>query len=174
MRGNIPPRTARDLRRIPRLERKRAGYTVDSNGDWSFDLSKHVCRKPAQRPKARPQNPEITCTWDIIEAFNEREDLALILQFSGLWLSEPFTKTKGLEYCSYTAPVSWTNQTVILFLTTLSDTVEAKVQQDLQGALPLFKDTIRMENLSTTHDPMSMFVYHKNGIIVASYHRSSP
>lgn len=186
---SIPPRTSLDV--------LRGGVTLQIGGgnllggvrgvsrestagepDWSKIVAKHVFQKPPRREKARPEplyerGEIIELEAEVIEDYNGKGDLGIILQFAGIG----FTKAsflRGRRYYGpdttlFYSPIIYQSKRTLLILATTGDIFEAQVVPARKDVNPFFQEELYLPQLTTTHDSTSMAVLKNSGLVIVGY-----
>ena len=140
----------------------------------SWDITKYSKSVFNQKSKNKNHNVhKIKCVVDILDEYNDDDDFAIILTFSGFdFLSSKFDKSYKND-CSFYTKVSYQEATAYLVLTTIGDIFEYEVISDMKSDKRFFNDEIYIPNLLCNHDPLSMNVEMKNSCLIVSYKRKS-
>lgn len=186
---SIPPRTSLDVLRggvalrigggnllggVRRIPRK----STAGEPDWSQIVAKHVFQKPSGQGKARPESlyergEKIEWNAEVIEDYDGKGSLGVILQFAGIRLTEvSFLRGRrdyGPETTLFYSLISYQNKKALLTLATTWDIFEAQVVPARKDVSPFFKEELHLPRLSTTHDPASMAVFKNNGLVIVGY-----
>lgn len=141
-------------------------------------VNKHVFRKPiAEKLKVciTPYEDErIEWQTEIIEDYNTRGDLGIILQFIGIDLTHAsFVKSNrnyGPNSVVVYSPVGHRNKVAFLILSTFTDIFEAQVVPVKKDINPFFQREIYLPGL-TNYDVTTMTVQQNNNLIVVSYRK---
>lgn len=185
---SIPPRTSLDalrggvtvrigggsllggFRRIPR-------ESTAGESNWSQIVAKQVFQKPSGREKVRPEplderDGKIAWEAEVIEDYNGKEDLGIILQFAGIRLTKvSFLRSRHnkLDSPVFYIPVDYNKRIARLFLATRGDIFESQIVPAQMDVNPFFQEKLYLPQLTTTHDPASMAVFKNNGLVIVGY-----
>lgn len=186
---SIPPRTSLDV--------LRGGVTIRIGGDsllggtrrvsreptagepdWSQIVAKHVFQKPPGREKARPEplyemDRKIEWEAEVIEDYNGKGDLGIILQFAGIGLTEAsFLRGRryyGPDVTLFYSRINYQNKRALLILATERGIFESQVVLAQKDINPFFQEKLYLPQLTATHDPTSMTVFQNNKLVTVGY-----
>ncbi len=186
---SIPPRTSLDVLRgegvtirigggsllgsVRRVSRE----TAAGESDWSKIVAKQVFQKPSIGEKTRleplyERDGKIEWETEVIEDYNGKGDLGIILQFAGIGLTKAsFLRSRHNKPDSpvFYIPVDYNKRMARLFLTTRGDIFESQIVTVQKDVNPFFQEELYLPQLSTTHDPTSMVVFQNNKLVTVSY-----
>lgn len=175
-------------------ERKRCltrGYAVKRNSGYGigsintrdtspeFDISRHTHKKPSKNVKTTTvqYEPKVECTYDIIEDFDTKGNLGIILEFTGIrFLEGNFLKNNNRHTqnsITHYTNVTYRNHNTLLRLSTIDDILEVEVTHGKIGGNQLFSEEIYIPKLTVVYDSLSMEAVQKNGLVVVSYKKIS-
>ena len=157
-------------------ERRGSSFRTRDTDDDSWKLSEHVFKKTgAKSTRAIHYELEIECTKDVIEDFNSKGDLGVILQFKGFnFFGNQFTKHERdcePNLCVYSIPINYKEKDAELILSTQGNVLESKVQLRMGDSKSLFSDKTVIQETIETYNPLSMDVKQTNGVTIISYKR---
>lgn len=193
---SIPPRTMRDVwrqrkggeisnvnqikpgginfggTRIEEIGQKQPRQTK-ANQEW---IKKHTLRKPiVEKPKSPAvpyENGHIEWETEIIEDYNIRGDLGIILQFVGLDLTQAIfarsTRDYGSDQAVFYAKVGYKGKLPFLILSTNYDIFEAQIVPAKKDLNPLFRKEIFLPQLAE-YKAESMTVSQNRGLVIVGY-----
>lgn len=185
---SIPPRTSIDVLRggvtlrigggnllggVRRVSREPAVGEMD----WSQIVAKHVFQKPPIGKKVRPEllyerDGKIEWQVEVIEDYNGKGDLGIILQFAGIGLTEAsFLRSRHNKPDSpvFYIPVDYNQRMARLFLATRGDIFESQIVTAQMDVNPFFQEELYLPQLTTTYDPTSMAVFQNNQLVTVGY-----
>lgn len=186
---SIPPRTSLDV--------LRGGVTIRIGGgsllggatrvsreptagaqDWSQIVAKQVFQKPPRREKARLEplyemGRKIECIAEVIEDYNGKGSLGIILQFAGIELTEAsFLRGRryyGPDTTLFYSLISYKKKRALLMLATTGDIFESQVVPAQKDVNPFFQEELYLPQLTTTHDSTSMTIFQNNKLVTVGY-----
>lgn len=159
------------VRRIPR-------ESTAGESDWSQIVAKHVFQEPPRREKAKPKpfyerDGKIEWEAEVIEDYNGKGDLGIILQFVGIGLTEAsFLRGRryyGPDTTLFYSPITYKSKRTLLILATTGDIFETQVVPARKDVSPFFQEELHLPRLTTTHDPTSMTVSQNNKLVIVGY-----
>ncbi len=186
---SIPPRTSLDVLRgggvtirigggsllggVRRVSRE----PVTGETDWSKIVAEQVFQKPPIRKKARPEpfyerGGKIKWEAEVIEDYNGKGDLGIILQFDKIGLTKTsFLRSRHNKPDSpvFYIPVDYNKGMACLFLVTRGDILESQIVTAQMDVNPFFQEELYLPQLTTTHDPTSMAVLQNNKLVIVGY-----
>lgn len=137
----------------------------------------HVVQKPPSSERARPELPDkrdgkIKWNSEVIEDYNGKGDLGIILQFAGIEFTEVSSlrsrhNRPGMPVLYI--PVGYLSKTARLILATRGDIFEFQIVPSQMDVNPFLREELYLPQLATTHDPASMTVLQNNKIVTVSY-----
>ncbi len=190
---SIPPRTSLDAYRgrvairinggsllggVTRVSREPTAGELSREPDWRQTVAKQVFQKPPGREKARPHPPyegdrKIGWQAEVIDDYNGKGDLGLILQFAGIELAgTPFLRGRrdyGPDSAVFYAQIGYRNRIASLILATRGDIFESQIVPAQMDVNPFFQEELHLPQLTTTHNPTSMTVSQNNGLVTVGY-----
>lgn len=185
---SIPPKTSLDVLRggvtiringgsLPGGARRVSREPTAGESDWSQTVAKHVFQKPPIRKKARPEplyERERKIEWEVevIEDYNGKGDLGIILQFAGIELSKAsFLRSRhNKPDCPiFYIPVDYNKRMARLFLATRGDILESQICPAQMDVNPFFQEELYLPQLTRTHDFTSMTVFQNNNLVIVGY-----
>jgi len=191
--GNIPPITSTGRRRkknstglldsflqisigSPMARRGGNPFNTEKTEGYSGDISKHVYKKTKPKPtRTIHYEPKIKCITEVIEDFNSKGDLGVILQFTGFkFLKNIFTQNRkdyDSNSCVYSTPVNYKDKGAYLILSTIKDIFKYEVVPQRKGN-QLFSDETYISELMEIYNPLSMKVVQTNGLSIISYKKN--
>lgn len=186
---SIPPRTFLDVLRggvtvrigggsLLRGVRKVSRDPTTEESDWSQIVAKQVFQEPERRKKIGPEsfdekNGKIEWETEVIEDYNGKGDLGIILQFAGIRLTEA-SFLRGRRYYGpnttlFYSQVSYKNERALLILATTDDIFESQVVPAQKDVNPFFQKELYLSQLTTIYDPTSMTIIQNNILITVGY-----
>lgn len=158
------------VRRIPR-------ESTAGEPDWSQIVAKHVFQKPPGRENARPKplderDGKIEWEVEVIEDYNGKGDMGIILQFAGIGLTKvSFLRSRHnrLDSPVFYIPIDYNRRIARLFLATRRDIFESQIVPAQMDVNPFFQEELYLPQLTTTHDPTSMTVSQNNKLVIVGY-----
>lgn len=157
-------------RRVPR-------EPTAGESDWSKIVAKHVFQKPPIGKKTKPEplyesDGKIEWEAEVIEDYNGKGDLGIILQFAKIGLTKAsFLRSKHnkLDSPVFYIPVDYNKRMARLFLATRGDIFESQIVPAQMDVSPFFQEELYLPQLTTTHDPTSMTVFQNNKLVIVGY-----
>lgn len=163
--GSLPEGT----RRVPREQ-------TTGEPDWNQIVAKQVFKTPPRWEKARPfyeRGGKIEGEAEVIEDYNGRGDLGIILRFAGIRFTEkPFLKSRrnyGPDSVVFYTGIGYKNSAACLILATRGDIFESQIVPAKIDVSPFFQEELYLPQLATTHDPTSMTVFQNNKLVTVGY-----
>ncbi len=185
---SIPPKTSLDVLKggvaiqigggsLPGGARRVSRAATAGEQDWSQTVAKHVFQKPPGREKARPEplyerGRKIEWKPEVIDDYNGKGDLGIILQFSGVELTgAPFLNSRHNrpDRPVFYIPINYNQRITRLFLATGGDIFESQIVPDQMDVSPFFQEELYLPQLTTTHNPGSMTVSQNNKLVIVGY-----
>lgn len=145
--------------------------------DWSKEVKKHLFQKQPGWEKARPvplyeRDGRIRWEAEVIEDYDGKGDLGVILQFAGIELTEePFLRgilNYGPDSAAFHAPIIYGDKRAHLVLVTRGDVFESQIVPARINVSPFFQNELYLPQLAT-YDPTSMAVSQNNRLVIVGY-----
>lgn len=186
---SIPPRTSLDVLRgrvAIRIgggslfggTRRVSQEPIAGETDWSKIVAKHVFQKPPRQERARPEphyeGDKIKLEMEVMEDYNNKGDLGIILQFPGIGFTrEPFSKSRHDKTDSpvFYIPVSYNRRTALLFLATRGEILSSQIVPAQMNVNPFFQKELHISQLATAYNPASMTVLQNNKLVIVGYNQ---
>ena len=164
----------------PKRARQRRETWVNEQQEWSQVADEHRYKKPPRQEKAGPkpayeESGRIEWTEEIIENYNDRGDLGIILEFTGIGGLTKASFLRGRRYYGpdttlFYSPISYKEKGTLLILATTGDIFELQVAAHKDVNI-FFQKELLLPQLEITHNPASMDVQQRNGLVIVSYNR---
>lgn len=187
---SIPPRTSLDVLRgrkeitiqigggsllggVRRVSRK----PIDGETDWNKVVAKQVFKKQPgwERSSPKPHDEKarkIQWEAEVIEDYDGKGGLGVILQFAGIELTEePFLRSilnYGPDSAAFHAPIIYGDKRAHLVLVTRGDVFESQIVPARINVSPFFQDELYLPQLAT-YNPTSMAVSQNNRLVIVGY-----
>lgn len=179
---SIPSRTSLDVLRsggsLPGGARSVSREPAAGETDWSQVVAKHVFPKPPKRENAKPgplyeRDGKIEWITDVMEDYNGKGDLGIILQFVGIgFIGTSFIRSKrnyGPDSAVFYTRIGYKNKIAYLILATRGDIFESQIVSAQIDVNPFFRKELYLPQLTAAHDSASMTVFQNNKLVTVSY-----